>query len=89
MHLLEQGTMEMTNVSSKFCFQAVEMASLDTMPMLYAFEDMESGGKESGIENDFAYRNNVANASQKIRMGKSIAKDSNIVYTSFEMRLLL
>lgn len=45
------------------------MAALDTMPMLYAFEDPESGGKES-IENDFAYRNNVANASQKIRMGK-------------------
>lgn len=45
------------------------MAALDTMPMLYAFEDMESGGKESSIENDFAYRNNVVNASQKIRMG--------------------
>lgn len=46
------------------------MAALDTMPMLYAFEDMESGGKENNIENDFAYRNNVANASQRIRMGK-------------------
>lgn len=44
------------------------MASLDAMPMLYAYDDPESGGKES-IENDFAYRNNVANASQKIRMG--------------------
>lgn len=58
------------------------MASLDTMPMLYAFEDMESGGKESGIENDFAYRNNVANASQKIRMGKSVRKDLTRVNTS-------
>lgn len=46
------------------------MAALDTMPMLYACEDMESGGKESSIENDFAYRNNVVNASQRIRMGE-------------------
>ncbi|XP_034254206.1 protein lifeguard 4-like [Thrips palmi] len=60
------------------------MAALDTMPMLYAFDDMESGGKESSIENDFAYRNNVVNASQKIRMG-FIRK----VYCLLSMQLII
>lgn len=34
-------------------------------------EDVEMGGKDDdGIEDDFAYRNNVLHASVKIRLGK-------------------
>nr|BAN21038.1 nmda receptor glutamate-binding chain [Riptortus pedestris] len=38
-----------------------------TIPLME--EDMESGGKECDIENDFAYRNNVSQAALKIRLG--------------------
>ncbi|XP_072935608.1 protein lifeguard 4-like [Epargyreus clarus] len=38
------------------------------IPLMYAQEDCELGGKES-IEDDFAYRNNVMNASKEIRLG--------------------
>ncbi|KAL1491365.1 hypothetical protein ABEB36_011973 [Hypothenemus hampei] len=41
-----------------------------TVPLILS-EDVEQGGKEyeeNGIENDFAYRNNVAQASKNIRM---------------------
>lgn len=40
---------------------------VDREPLLINEDDMEMGGKET-IENDFAYRNNVANASVQIRM---------------------
>ncbi|GLG94160.1 hypothetical protein R5R35_006746 [Gryllus longicercus] len=39
-----------------------------TIPLMFVEEDIEGGGKES-ITNDFAYNNNVSNASLKIRMG--------------------
>ncbi|KAL4708851.1 hypothetical protein ACJJTC_018297 [Scirpophaga incertulas] len=38
-----------------------------SIPLMYAQEDCELGGKES-IEDDFAYRNNVANADKEIRL---------------------
>ncbi|KAJ2943979.1 hypothetical protein O0L34_g8301 [Tuta absoluta] len=38
------------------------------IPLMYAQEDCELGGKES-IEDDFAYRNNVASADKEIRLG--------------------
>lgn len=38
-----------------------------TIPLID--EDMESGGKDCDIENDFAYRNNVSQATLKIRLG--------------------
>ena len=40
-----------------------------TVPLI--LEDVEQGGKEydeDGIENDFAYRNNVAQATKSIRL---------------------
>ncbi|XP_026323975.1 protein lifeguard 4-like [Hyposmocoma kahamanoa] len=37
------------------------------IPLMYAQEDCELGGKES-IEDDFAYRNNVVNADKEIRL---------------------
>lgn len=48
--------------------------------------DIEQGGKDidGSIEDDFAYRNNVANATQNIRMG-FIRK----VYGLLSMQLLL
>ncbi|KAJ0181422.1 hypothetical protein K1T71_003507 [Dendrolimus kikuchii] len=39
-----------------------------SIPLMYAQEDCELGGKES-IEDDFAYRNNVLNADKQIRLG--------------------
>lgn len=39
-----------------------------SIPLMYAQEDCELGGKES-IEDDFAYRNNVINADKEIRLG--------------------
>ncbi|CAK1600255.1 unnamed protein product [Parnassius mnemosyne] len=39
-----------------------------TIPLMYAQEDCELGGKES-IKDDFAYRNNVLNADKEIRLG--------------------
>ncbi|XP_058794120.1 protein lifeguard 4-like [Phymastichus coffea] len=42
-----------------------------TDPLVFSEEDVEGGGKEgrsSGLQNDFAYHNNVHNASVKIRM---------------------
>ncbi|XP_045450964.1 protein lifeguard 4-like [Melitaea cinxia] len=39
-----------------------------SIPLMYAQEDCELGGKEN-IENDFAYRNNVLNAGKEIRLG--------------------
>lgn len=42
-----------------------------TVPLMFAEEDIEGGGKEehsNGIQNDFAYNNNVQNANIKIRM---------------------
>ncbi|XP_015592113.1 protein lifeguard 4 [Cephus cinctus] len=42
-----------------------------TVPLMFAEEDVEGGGKEEhagGIQNDFAYNNNVHNANIKIRM---------------------
>lgn len=39
-----------------------------SIPLMYAQEDCELGGKEN-IENDFAYRNNVLNADKEIRLG--------------------
>lgn len=44
-----------------------------TDPLMLSESDIEGGGKEGhagGLENDFAYHNNVHNASVKIRMGK-------------------
>lgn len=44
-----------------------------TDPLIFSDDDLESGGKDmrnsSGLQNDFAYHNNVHNASIKIRMG--------------------
>lgn len=44
-----------------------------TEPLIFSEDDLEGGGKDvhssSGLENDFAYHNNVQNASIKIRMG--------------------
>ena len=55
------------------------MTTSATVPLLLAEEDVENGGKEDysvgpegGIQNDFAYNNNVNNASIKIRMGQLI-----------------
>lgn len=76
--------MNLSEKVTRIVFEADKMAALDTMPMLYAFEDMESGGKENSIENDFAYRNNVVNASQKIRLG-FIRK----VYTLLSLQLIV
>lgn len=45
-------------------------------------EDVEAGGKEinvDGIENDFAYNNNVHNASVNIRLGNCL-KSCHKVY---------
>lgn len=39
------------------------------IPLMYAQEDVEFGGKP-GILEDFAFNNNVKNASIRIRMGK-------------------
>lgn len=39
-----------------------------SIPLMYAQEDCELGGKEN-IEDDFAYRNNVLNADKEIRLG--------------------
>ncbi|CAH0600212.1 unnamed protein product [Chrysodeixis includens] len=39
-----------------------------SIPLMYAQEDCELGGKES-IEEDFSYRNNVINAEKDIRLG--------------------
>lgn len=41
---------------------------MTAISLLLAEKDVESGGKS--IENDFAYRNNVAQASVQIRLGK-------------------
>ncbi|XP_004923036.1 protein lifeguard 4 [Bombyx mori] len=38
-----------------------------SIPLMYAQEDCELGGKES-VEDDFAYRNNVMNAEREIRL---------------------
>ncbi|RVE52052.1 hypothetical protein evm_003330 [Chilo suppressalis] len=38
-----------------------------SIPLMYAQEDCELGGKEN-IEDDFAYRNNVKNADKEIRL---------------------
>lgn len=57
-----------------------------TVPLILE-EDCERGGKsydEEGIENDFAYRNNVSQAPKAIRMG-FIRK----VYGLLSMQLLL
>ncbi|RZB41020.1 lifeguard 4 [Asbolus verrucosus] len=65
--------------------QDVDKMSL-TVPLILE-EDCERGGKdydEDGIENDFAYRNNVLQASKGIRMG-FIRK----VYGLLSMQLLL
>lgn len=40
---------------------------MSAISLLLAEKDVESGGKS--IENDFAYRNNVAQASVQIRLG--------------------
>lgn len=62
-----------------------EMTS--TVPLILQ-EDCERGGKEfendDDIENDFAYRNNVAQASKNVRLG-FIRK----VYGLLSMQLLL
>lgn len=45
---------------------------MTTTPLMLAEEDVENGGKEDsidGIQNDFAYNNNVHNADINIRMG--------------------
>lgn len=47
-----------------FAFSLQEMSAIS---LLLAEKDVESGGKS--IENDFAYRNNVAQASVQIRLG--------------------
>jgi len=44
---------------------------MEAAPMINHMDDVESGGKYD-FENDFAYRNNVANAPTKIRLGKQI-----------------
>ncbi|XP_014228405.1 protein lifeguard 4-like [Trichogramma pretiosum] len=55
-------------------------------PLLFSDDDIETGGKEGqeNIENDFAYRNNVQNASVKIRMA-FIRK----VYSLLSVQLLM
>ncbi|XP_026466552.1 protein lifeguard 4-like [Ctenocephalides felis] len=40
-----------------------------TVPLMFAEDDLEGGGKEGSIENDFAYNNNVINASVRVRLG--------------------
>lgn len=44
-----------------------------TEPLIFSEDDLEGGGKDvhsgNGLQNDFAYHNNVHNASIKIRMG--------------------
>jgi len=42
-----------------------------TVPLMFAQEDVEFGGK-SGIINDFAYNNNVMQASTNVRLGRCI-----------------
>lgn len=42
---------------------------MSTAPLLHDDDDVEFGGKNDGIENDFMYRNNVLNASVQIRLG--------------------
>lgn len=56
-----------------------------TVPLILE-EDCERGGKEyeDGIENDFAYRNNVAQAAKHVRLG-FIRK----VYGLLSLQLLL
>lgn len=69
------------STSAEVCIFSVKMATLQLL-----LDDVERGGKESdgSIEDDFAYRNNVANAAQHIRMG-FIRK----VYGLLSMQLLL
>jgi hypothetical protein len=40
-----------------------------TVPLMFAQEDVEFGGKAS-IINDFAYNNNVMQATTYVRMGR-------------------
>lgn len=42
-----------------------------TAPLIINQEDVEQGGKEyeDGIEDDFAYRNNVLQATKAVRLG--------------------
>lgn len=42
---------------------------MDIVPLMYAQEDCESGGKDSSIQNEFAYKNNVINAEVHVRLG--------------------
>jgi hypothetical protein len=42
-----------------------------TVPLMFAQEDVEFGGKQ-GIINDFAYNNNVMQAATHVRMGRYI-----------------
>ena len=42
-----------------------------TVPLMFAQEDVEFGGKP-GIINDFAYNNNVMQAATSVRLGRCI-----------------
>jgi type III secretory pathway component EscT len=42
-----------------------------TVPLMFAQEDVEFGGKP-GIINDFAYNNNVMQATMNVRLGRCI-----------------
>lgn len=51
------------------------------IPLLLLEEDVEGGGKaqsDDGIQNDFAYNNNVHNADIKIRMGKILISTNRL-----------
>lgn len=65
-----------------------------TVPLMFAQEDVEFGGKP-GIINDFAYNNNVMQAATNVRLGrciylfcyfhiflwcKSVSTDENVFY---------
>ena len=50
-----------------------------TDPLIFSEDDVENGGKEAGIQNDFAFNNNVLNASIKIRMGILISHNSDLI----------
>ncbi|KAH1013982.1 hypothetical protein HUJ04_002896 [Dendroctonus ponderosae] len=55
-------------ISIKVCEQEIKMSQ--SVPLILT-EDVERGGKEyeeNDIENDFAYRNNVAQATKSIRL---------------------
>lgn len=53
------------------CLQikAINLSEMSSTVPLILQEDCEQGGKEYGIEDDFSYRNNVAQAPINVRLG--------------------